>query len=131
MRDQMREDVLARIERARCASRLLLSVLDLDAEAWWPEATKVRLEIDHLRSMAERVRPWLGSVLSERLKMLADVLEAAQRELLLGRLLGPREDGAGVVAIRRAARGLGPNVSRMQQELVRLAGGHRALGPAS
>lgn len=123
MRDHLLEDVLARIEQARRASRVLLSVLDLDAEIWWREVAKVRREVDLLRGTAERARPWLGAVVAARLLTLADLLEAAQRELVLGCLLGPHDDGAGVVAVRRAVRGLGPSASRMEYELRLLAGG--------
>ena len=84
MRDQMLKDVLARIKQARRASRALLSVLDLDSEVWWPRAAKVRREVDLLRGTAERVRPWLGMPVAARIVTLADVLEAAQRELVLG-----------------------------------------------
>lgn len=126
MRDQMLEDVLVKIDRARCASRSLLSVLDLDSAAWWPRAAEVRQEVDVLRSTAERVRPWLGGPVAARLRILADVLEAAERELILGRLLGPRDDGAGAIAVRRAERGLGSNAARMEHELRLLAGGHEA-----
>ena len=126
MRDHLLEDVLARIEQARRASRALLSVLDLDTEVWWRQAANVRREVDLLRTTAERVRPWLGMPVAARLVTLADVLEAAQRELVLGCLLGPHDDGAGAVAVRRAMRGLGPSASRMEHELRLLAGGEGA-----
>ena len=131
MRDQMLKDVLARIKQARRASRALLSVLDLDSEVWWPRAAKVRREVDLLRGTAERVRPWLGMPVAARIVTLADVLEAAQRELVLGCLLGPHDDGAGVVAVRRAVHGLGSGAFRMEQELRLLAGGGAAPETAS